>query len=177
MKLRLLPILLALVGSSALLFGGWFVYHSQAMEDPLNHLLDQTPGVENVKANISNQKATVNLKLGSQANLREIVHNIAKDGSSIIGTRSLDIKVESNTTPALEEWWSRALFDVAQAMETSQYAVIPTSLTEKAGQLEGLKVDTEMDEKNVYVRLTDGEHSKYVILPRNPGKLGVWPNE
>jgi hypothetical protein len=31
-----------------------------------------------------------------------------------------------------------------------------------------------MDETNVYVRLTDGVNSKYIILPRTPAQMGVW---
>lgn len=177
MKLRLLPMLFAVIGSSVLLFGGWFVYRSMAMEEPLARLLEQTTGVESVQADIGSRKAVLNLKLDSQANLREIVHHITKNGASIIGNRALELNLESNSTPELEQWWSRAIFDVAQAMETRQYAQIPVTLAEKAGHLPSMKVETEMDDKNVYVHLTDGEHNKYVVLPRNPGKLGVWPNE
>lgn len=177
LKLRLLPILIAVLGSSAILFGGWFAYRSIAMENPMSRLLTGVPGVEKSEASIGSQKAVFTLKLNEQANLREIIQKINRDGASVIGKRELDVQVDSNTSPRLEEWWSRALFDVAQAMETKQYAKIPATLEEKAGEIPGLQVVTEMDENNVYVRLTDEEHSKYVILPRNPGKLGVWPHE
>jgi hypothetical protein len=59
-------------------------------------------------------------------------------------------------------------------METKHYADIPAALQAKAGQVPNLKVDTEMDETNVYVRLTQGDFSKYIILPRTPAQLGVW---
>ncbi|MNC79580.1 hypothetical protein D3C75_1320970 [compost metagenome] len=59
-------------------------------------------------------------------------------------------------------------------METRRYADIPAALNAKAGQLQGLSVQTEMDDDNVYVRLTEGEHVKFVILPRTAAKMGVW---
>jgi hypothetical protein len=177
LNLKLTPIILAVVGSSAILFGGWFVYHSVAMENPLNEALNGTPGVESSEASIGGDKVVFDLKLNSQAQLREIVHELEKKNSDVAGNRDLELRVQSNSSPALEEWWSRALFDVAQAMETSQYANIPASLEQKSGQLTGLKVQSEMDEKNVYIQLTEGEHVKFVILPRNPAKMGVWPNE
>lgn len=177
MNLKLTPILIAVIGSSGILFGGWFVYHSVAMENPLNQALSGSPGVESSEVKIGGDTVVFKLKLNSQAHLREIVHELEKKSSEVSGDRELEIKVESNSSAALEEWWSRALFDVAQAMETSKYTDIPASLEQQAGQLTGMTVQTEMDDHNVYVRLTEGEHVKFVILPRNPAKMGVWPNE
>lgn len=178
MKLKLIPIIAAVVGSSAILFGGWFVYHSVAMENPLSEVLNGSPGVERSEAQIDGNKIVFDLSLNKQAHLREIVHDIQSESEAVAGGREITIDIDdSNSSPALEEWWSRALFDVAQAMETSQYAQIPASLEQKSAELEGLAVQTEMDDKNVYVRLTEGEHVKFIILPRNAPKMGVWTNE
>ncbi|MNI38883.1 hypothetical protein D3C73_930440 [compost metagenome] len=62
-------------------------------------------------------------------------------------------------------------------METKHYAEIPSSLDKQAAQLNGMTVATEMDNKYVYIRLTKGEYSKFILLPRVPAQLGVWPNE
>lgn len=178
MKLRLVPILLAFIGSSAIFFGGWFIYHSVAMENPLNSLLPGTAGVEKAETDIGNTKVVFDLKLTPEANLREIIAKIKKDSASIIGDRELEIHVDnSGSAPELEAWWSSVLFDVAQAMETKHYAEIPLTLQEKAGQVPGLNVQTEMDDVNVYVRLTMGEQGKFIILPRTPAKMGVPSNE
>lgn len=178
MKLRLVPIILAFIGSSAIFFGGWFIYHSVAMESPLHSVLSGTAGVEKAETDIGNKKVVFDLKLTPQADLREIIAKIKKDSAPIIGDRELEIHVDnSGSTPELEAWWSGALFDVAQAMETRHYNQIPFTLQEKAGQVPGLNVQTEMDDANVYVRLTNGEHSKFIILPRTPAKLGVPANE
>lgn len=68
------------------------------------------------------------------------------------------------------------MFDVAQAMETKQYTQIPKTLQARALDSEGLKVATEMDDKYVYISLTDGDKSKYLMLPRTSAKMGVWTN-
>lgn len=176
MKLKVVPIVVAVVASASLLFGGWFIYHSVAMENPLNQALDGSPGVVSYDAKIDSSKTVFHVDLNAGANLREIVQLIENKNADVAGKRKAEINVTSNTTPQLEAWWSQALFDVAQAMETSRYADIPVKLNEKAGA-EGLSVKTEMDDANVYVSLTEGEHSKFVILPRSPAKMGVWPNE
>jgi hypothetical protein len=177
MKLRLLPVFITVFISAAVLFGGYFTYQSMAMENPLNQIINSASGVEQSQMNLSQSEVAVSLKLRSDANLREIVHNIRTEGSSIIGKRELKITVTNVSTPKLDEWWSQVLFDVAQAMETKQYANIPKTLQQHADQTSGLAVSTEMDANNVYIRLTDGEASKFVILPRTPAKMGVWPNE
>lgn len=174
MKLKATPIFIAFVASAAVLFGGWFIYHSVALESPLNHALKETAGVVDYKASISGQKTVFNVQLDNQANIREIVHKISQKNDEVAGDRVPEIKVTSNTSPQLEDWWSTALFDVAQAMETRRYADIPAALDAKASQLQGLSVQTEMDDDNVYVRLTEGEHVKFVILPRTAAKMGVW---
>ncbi|MDB5055875.1 MAG: hypothetical protein JWM44_3925 [Bacilli bacterium] len=174
MKLRLLPILIAVFASSALLFGGWFIYHSAAMENPLNHIATGSPGVQNAQTQINSAQVTIDLKLNNTADVRDLYSKIMTQGESVIGKRDLKLKLDSNTSPELEKWWSSALFEVAQAMETKRYADIPQGLKAKAAQLPNLTVDTEMDDINVYVRLTDGVHSKYIILPRKPAVMGVW---
>jgi hypothetical protein len=174
LKLKVTPILIAVVASAAVLFGGWFIYHSVALESPLNHALNETAGVVDYKASISGAKTVFNIQLDNQANIREIVHKISQKNDEVAGDRVPEIKVTSNTSPQLEDWWSTALFDVAQAMETRRYADIPVALNAKADQIQGLSVQTEMDDDNVYVRLTEGEHVKFVILPRTAAKMGVW---
>ncbi len=177
MKLRLLPVVVSVVVSSVVLFGGWFAYSSLAMENPLSDIINQASGVEQSKIDLTADRVHIELKLQPNADLREIIHKISTEGASIIGKRELKVEVTGESTPALEDWWSKALFDVAQAMETKHYSDIPVSLNNRASELSGLKVETEMDNKYVYIRLTEGDKSKFVMLPRVPAQIGVWPNE
>ncbi|MNH47235.1 hypothetical protein D3C79_1103730 [compost metagenome] len=61
-------------------------------------------------------------------------------------------------------------------MENKQYTEIQDTLDQMERQYGALQATAAMDDDNVYVTLTDGTASKYVILPRVPQKLGVWPN-
>jgi hypothetical protein len=177
MKLRLLPVILSVSISAVVLFGGWFVYQSVAMENPLANVINNMPGVQLVNTNISNSRTELELKLQPGTNLREVYSRLQKEGSAALGKRELKIKVVNDSTPQIDAWWSSALFDVAQFMETKQYAQIPKVLQARAESAGNLKVTTEMDERYVYIALTDGEISKYVMLPRTPTTVGVWPNE
>ena len=177
MKLRLLPVLTSVIVSSAVLFGGWFLYDSLAMENPLSRIVQEQPGIEQSKINIGNSTVSIEVTPKSDSNLREIYNSIVEQGGSIIGNRQVELVVKDTSTPELDRWWSDALFDVAEAMEGKHYAAIPAALEAKKATFPGLQVSTEMDDQYVYVHLTDGTHDKYKLLPRKAQRIGVWPNE
>ena len=177
MKLRLLPVLVSLIITSGVLFGGWFIYHNVALEHPLSGAVRQIPGVTHAAVEIQNDAVNVELKLEPDASLRAVMEQLRKDASALLGERQLNVQVVNESSAELDEWWSLSLFDVAQAMETKQYGDIPRALEERSAQLPGLKTVTEMDEEYVYVRLQKGDESKFILLPRTPEMLGVWPNE
>lgn len=176
MKLRLLPVVMSVVISAGVLFGGWFAYTSLAMENPLSDIISKVPGVTSSTMKLDNNQVDIEVSLNPDANLRNVVEGIHKEGASIIGKRSVNINVKSNPSEKLDQWWSKALFEVAQAMETKHYADIPTTLQKYAEGVPNMKVDSEMDQTNVYIRLTDGDATKFIMLPRT-SQIGVWPNE
>lgn len=177
MKLRLLPVILSVAISATVLFGGWFAYQSFAMENPLASVVQSTPGVELVNTKINTNDAEIELKLQPGTSLREVYDNIESKSSAILGKKALKLKVSNESSQKLDQWWSSALFDVAQAMETKHYAQIPATLQSRVDASSGMKISTEMNDKFVFITMTDGDKSKYVILPRTPEKMGVWPNE
>lgn len=176
MKLRLLPVVLSVVISAGVLFGGWFAYTSFAMENPLSDTISKVPGVISSTMKLDKDRVDIEVNLQPDANLRTVVERINKDGASIIGKRTVNIQVKDNPSEKLNEWWSKALFEVAQAMETKHYADIPTTLQKYAADLPSMKVESEMDQTYVYIRLTDGDATKFIMLPRST-QIGVWPNE
>lgn len=176
MKLRLLPVVMSVIISAGVLFGGWFAYTSLAMENPLSDIISKVPGVTSSTMKLDNNQVDIQVSLNPDANLRNVVDRIHKDGASIIGKRTVNINVTSNPSEKLDQWWSKALFDVAQAMETKHYADIPTTLQKYAEGVPNMKVDSEMDQTYVYIRLTDGDATKFIMLPRT-SQIGVWPNE
>ncbi|OAS14118.1 hypothetical protein A8708_11665 [Paenibacillus oryzisoli] len=176
MKLRVLPVIMSVIISAGVLFGGWFAYTSFAMENPLSHIIDTAPGVTNSTMKLSSNQVDIELALKPEANLREVVRLIKDEGGSIIGKRTMNITVKNQSSDKLDQWWSKALFEVAQAMETKHYADIPTTLEKYANGVPTMNVDSEMDEHYVYIRLTDGNATKFIMLPR-VSQIGVWPNE
>jgi hypothetical protein len=177
MLLRPIPIVATILISSALLFGGWFLYQNTMVKSPIEEAIQAVPGI--VQSNLQLDRNTVNLtlQLSDDAKLRPVYEEISKKSKSIAGNRTVTIDLEGQSSEQLDTWWSEALFSVAQAMETRQYGDIPRSLEQLANGTKGLLVNTEIDADNVYVQLTEGTHHKYIVLPRTPIELGVWNNE
>jgi len=177
MKLRLLPILLSISITSVVLFGGWFAYQSLAKENPMVRIVQEENGVKKANVKFEKTEVLVRLELEDQASLREIFEHISTEGASVIGDRKLNIKVTNTTSKQLEQIWSGMLFNIAEAMETKQYSAIPKTLKQVQTDFPQVKAISEMDDTNVYIRLTDGKRSKYVILPRIPARMEAWTNE
>lgn len=174
LKLKVLPIVLTAVISAVLLFGGWFAYRQVAVQSPIEKMVTQYEGVNSVQLSINRNDVQMKLDLKPNVDLGKLVQYIHKEGQNLIGSRALKLDVVDHSNEALENWWGDAMFTVAQAMENKQYAEITPTLSKMA--VGGIQVNTAMDDNNVYVSLRDGDASKFIILPRIPGQIGVWPN-
>ncbi|GIO30916.1 MULTISPECIES: hypothetical protein [Paenibacillus] len=173
MKLRPIPIAITVVISAALLFGGWFIYRQTTMQGPLQKIVQNYKGVNNAQFDISRNQINLKLDLKPDTNLSGLVNQITTQGKSVVGNRELNFDFVDHSSDKLNRFWDSAMFSVAEAMDNKKYTEIPAKLDQLAKDT-GIKTQTEMDAKNVYIGLSDGEHSKFIVLPRNPGKIGVW---
>ncbi|MFD1774206.1 hypothetical protein [Paenibacillus rhizophilus] len=176
MKLRLMPVLLTALLSAALLFGGWFLYRQFVVQEPLEKIISSYKGVNTSHISINRNAVTLKLDLQPGTKLRELVQYINTEGKSAIGGRTVNLDVEQHSNQNLDEYWEKAMFSVAEAMESRKYTLIPETLKELSTQYTNVTATTEIDDKNVYVSLTDGKESKFIILPREPETMGVWNN-
>jgi len=175
MKFRILPIALTVVISGSLLFGGWFVYKQVKVQNPLQNIATEYDGVNKAQLNITRDEVVVKLDIEPGTRLPGLVQQLKTEGKSILGKRTLKLDVKEHTTANINEFWDKAMFPVAEAMENKRYTQIVDKLKEME-QGSNVKVITEMDDQNVYISLTDGKGSKFIILPRDPNVLGVWKN-
>lgn len=176
MKLRLVPLITTVAVSAVVLFGGWFAYSQFAVQAPLKKLVTEYEGVKNVQFDITQKQVDLKLDLDPKTDLRGLVEHLTVDGKSVIGSRKLKLTVVDHSSKVLDAWWSKALFPVAEAMDNKKYTEIPATLDKLKEGNPNLIVNSMMDTQNIYISLTDGQASKFIILPRVPGELGVWSN-
>lgn len=179
MKLRLVPVLLTSLLSAALLFGGWYAYRQYAVQEPLQKIVSSYEGVTNSHISINRNQVTLKLDLAPGTKLKELVQYVNSEGKSSIGSRALKLDVNQKSNELLDEYWDKAMFSVAEAMESRKYTLIPAKLDglkEQYSQYQNVIATTEIDDSNVYVSLSNGKDSKFIILPRTAGTLGAWTN-
>ncbi|MBU5674437.1 hypothetical protein [Paenibacillus brevis] len=176
MKLRVVPVVASVVVSAVLLFGGWFAYQQWAVENPFQHKVSQMEGVKGVQTSITPNQVELNLDLAPNTDFAGLVRQIEADGKKLLGSRELKLTIKDQKSERLEQVWQEALFPIAQAMENKQYTEITAALEQLESTESGISAKADMDEKNVYITLTDGQVSKFIILPRAAQAIGVWPN-
>jgi len=175
-KIKILPITITAALTAAILFGGWFAYRHYGIEQPLDKVAVSIPGVEAADIQMTGAQVKISVELDQSADLGEVYRRIKQEGASEIGSRQLELKVTARGSELLDKAWSYSLFDVAEAMENRQYSNIRGAMAELSQQFPGVTATTDIDENNVYVSLKDGDAAKFVVLPRQPATLGVWPN-
>lgn len=174
MKIKIRPLVITALLSATLLFGGWTFYRQYAVEEPVIRAAQDVPGVESAQARLASEELVLDLKLSPEANLADIYREVTRKAEAPLRGKKLALNVESATSDRLEEAWKSSLFEVAEAMENRRYSEIRTAMDRLEAQFPGMTAHIEMDEENVYIRLTDGGHAKFVVLPRQPVMLGVW---
>ncbi|WP_028546756.1 hypothetical protein [Paenibacillus taiwanensis] len=176
-QIRWVPLISTILISGILLFGGWYIYRHQLMEAPLETQINNISHVQQAEVNWQPKQVAIKLRVKPDSDIREIVQSVYKETSKQAEQRTIDIQViNDKTSPKLEQWWSEALFPVAEAMAHQRYGDIPNKLAGLAKHKE-VNVQTEMDNQYVYVTVKDHEgNSKVVLLPLKGQPMGVWPN-
>jgi hypothetical protein len=174
MKIKIIPLTLAAVLSAVLLFGGWTVYRQYSVEEPVSRVAQSVTGVESAHAKLEAGQLVLDLKLSPEANLAEIYREVMQEAGQRFRGKKLELNVESSVSDKLEEAWRYSLFEVAEAMENRRYSDIRKAMDHLQERFPGVTAYTEMDQDNVYIRLVEGEHAKFVVLPRQPVMLEVW---
>ena len=177
MKVRLLPVLLTFFVAVVVLFGGWFTYQSLAVENPTSDIVSEIDGVEHAQVESERDSLLIRVWLESDAELSTLYNKLLQQTREQAGSRTVSISIEGEVSDRLNEIWHTALFDVAEAMDTKAYGDIPERMHELEVEHSGLQTVAAMDDSYVYITLRLDGKTKYVVLPRVPDRMGVWPNE
>jgi hypothetical protein len=173
MNLRLKPVVISMVTASVLLFGSWFSFQYWGVTQPIEDQVGNIDGVRLVKQEKTDAQLILHVEVQPDVRLREVKAQLEKDMAELLAGRSLVLQVQDRSSDELERWWGEHLFQVAESMDLRQYAAIPEHLQQITNDINDSKVIVEMDETNVYVQLYEGDHYKFIILPRE-SRMGVW---
>jgi len=166
-RVRLVPIVVILVITLGILFGGWQAYRQFQLVQPLQTNIGKIHGVQTVQFQPGNS-AVIDVHLGPfnklvNGDLQQTYVAITKQITGSLGTsESIAIYDHSNTklTTAFESY-EPALHE---GLVKGNYTEMIATLTAKA-KASGINAIITMDDARVYVQLSDGPYYLYYIRP------------
>ena len=168
---------LALMLTLAILFGGQLLWNKYGIVDPINNAVQHIEGIESVKVvPLKEQKANESIKIYVQlaqvANLQKLYDEMEGALKQVYRPQRYEIVIQDNRTPELEAFYHSIHYSVEEAIFTGNFTVMAGSIESKAGSA-GVKVQTYVDSKNVYLQMSKGTNAMYVVVTRDGTRPGV----
>ena len=163
MKIRALPVMLSLVLTLGMLFGGWFTYQQFYVQRPIEEFIVNKPQVVLKEIKIHQNSVIVDLDFKDPNTFAMDYHEVKQFIEDKTGKKAnIRIPVAGENMKRL---WEEEYFFIAEAINKQEYSEIPKIIekTKKDRQLE--KTVTRMDEKYIYVFLQKGSDHLYAVLP------------
>lgn len=164
-RVRLVPIVVILLITLGILFGGWQAYRQFQLVQPLQTKIGKIQGVETVEFEPGNS-SVIQVHLGGfntlvNGDLQQTYKAILKQIVGTLGTgESITIFDHSNAklTNAFENYQPA----LQEGLVKGNYQEMISSLTAKANA-SGIHAVITMDDTHVYVQLADGPYYLYYI--------------
>jgi hypothetical protein len=161
-RLRLVPILIVLVISLAVLFGGWQAYRHYNVVGPLQMNLEKIQGVQTVNID-GGTKNTIVVRLSKVADLQTTYDSISSAISDAAGT-TVNIRIEDNRTSTLISDYEQLQPILFQGLAQGNYTTMIHNV-EAAGNNAGVQTRVTMDDKHVFIQLAKDGHYLYKVQP------------
>jgi hypothetical protein len=168
-RIRIFPAVSALILTFAILFGGFEVYRSYAVAQPLQTQLLRIPHVLSASVSMENSSA-VTVSLGPVPDLQTTYKAIER---TIVATTGggLPIILKDHQTAQLDTAWE-ALNPIIYQGEADGRFTAMISGFERAAKARGLTARVTMDANDIFVQLARGDAYIYKILPYTVRQLG-----
>lgn len=169
-RIRLVPMILILLISLAVLFTGWQAYRHFNLVNPLETQLSSVTGVKNVDVAVGNP-TVVHVKLGQVADLQSTYRSISQTLSGSVKS-SGDIIIEDNRNQALSDAWEQLNPMVYEGAAHGNFTEMISNVKKSAKQ-DGIDAKITMDAHHLYVQFEQGSHYLYEVLPYSQSQGGA----
>lgn len=164
MKVRAMPVLLSLVMTLGILFGGWYTFQQYYVQQPIEHFIVSKPQVVLNDIQIQNNKVVVDLDFKNPDTFAKDYKEIVEFISDKTQGKKVVIQLPKQGDE-MKKLWEEQYFGIAEAMEKQEYSRIPGLMEEMRKKIKLEKTLTRMDEENIYVYLQKGVNHLYAVLP------------
>lgn len=165
---NLFHIFLSLLLTAAILFFGQALWHSYAVAKPLDKVLQDINGVEQVtwheKSRLS-EIATIDITLKNADNFASTYAQIEEAAKQILGHNGFQIKINDHRTVELEQLYYTVHYYLQEAIATGNFSLMNERVQQKVTQ-QGAAADIYVNANYIYLKLAKGNDDMYVLIPR-----------
>jgi len=175
MRKKPVTIILSLLATLTLLFGGWFFYQKMEVEGPVRAQFEQMKSAELADLRVEPEQIVVKLKVNDPGAFPEEYKATLEQIEQRVQEKELNVTI-LNDNKDLKAVWDSGIFAFTEAVELHQYSKIPVLLESWKEQFGLTAVTSQMDETHIYVNLQRGDQHFYVMVPRVLGQEEVTSN-
>lgn len=158
----------AFIVTLALLFGGQALTQKLRVNDPLNHEIYATKGVQKFKVIQDKEGLTVELKLARVADLQQVLDKVKQKVESSYNKPVRTIAIKDHSNLRLKEVRYRLSFELEEAVVTGHYIQLKQSLD----AYPEVKSRIYFSPDFIYIQLEDGQFYHYEAFPRRTFTAG-----
>lgn len=164
MNVRAMPVMLSLIFTLFLLFGGWFAYQQFYVQQPIEAFINQKEHVTLHDMRINNNQINLYLDFSKPDNFVDDYKEIQEFVATKAPGKMVNIHL-SKHGENMKDLWEEEYFGLAEAIQKQEYSRIPEIIEEMGKKRQLEKTVARMDEQNVYVFLQSGTDHLYAVLP------------
>jgi len=164
--LRIKAILVALGIGLICLFGGQFLYEKYGYQQALYQALAKQPQVADFVVSTENGQLVVTVRLRAPGNLMLTYQELKRLTGEALGNRPFTLKIADNRDAVLEEVFYRSQFAIYQALAQGSFREMEREVSRYA-QAAGAEARIYIDNENLYVTLTRGDHFLAAVICRS----------
>lgn len=171
-RIRVVPAMIALILTFAVLFGGLQVYRHYELTQPLQQQLRTIPSVMSVSVDLSTATPIVSVRLGQNADLENTFTRIESIVSNALGTQ-VTISLNDHRSTILRNDYGTIFRPIiftglAQGNFVSMFTAFKEAII--AHKLHG---DITMNSRDLFIQLKQGRSYLYDVVPFSIRAAGV----
>jgi hypothetical protein len=173
-RIRIVPTIVALLVSLAILFGGWVGYRNFGLVQPVEQELLKIPNVKQADVAVSTQNRVVKIKLSDVKDLQTTYHSIRNVVIQSLGSGT-QIQVIDNRSADLTDFYQSLQPILFEGLHKGNYSEMIQTIANLSKQKD-VQARVTMDTNNVYIQLTKDGKNLFDIVPySNQQQQGVNP--
>lgn len=154
------------VVSLLILFGGWYLYQTISIKNPINEAVSSIEGIKVTNLDIDKNNVNLSINLYDVDNFQVTYELIEETVTPYLQNRSLNIEIVNNGNESLNYAWSKSYFYIAEAIDNKEYSLIPQAIDNMEKEYNLDRAGYTMDETNIYIDLHQDDASLYIVIPR-----------